>query len=114
MPYLRIQTNQAVDTNAQQLLLDSASRLVAEQLGKSERYVMVAFESNPAMRFAGDDAPLAYAELKSIGLDEAQTPALSAALCHLMEEQLGVSPQRIYIEFADASRRMWGWNGGTF
>ena len=26
----------------------------------------------------------------------------------------GIAGDRIYIEFADAPRRMWGWNGGTF
>lgn len=114
MPYLRIQTNQAVDAEAGQALLDAASQRVASELGKPEKYVMVALESAVPMRFAGSDAPTAYLELKSIGLPETRTPDLSAALCELLEQQLGIDRARIYIEFTDAPRAMWGWNGATF
>ncbi|KPK54452.1 MAG: hypothetical protein AMS22_05905 [Thiotrichales bacterium SG8_50] len=114
MPYLRIQTNQSVDAASAQQLISRASALVAEQLGKPERYVMVAMAPPVPMVFAADNSPAAYLELKSIGLAERQTPALSKALCELVGEALGVSQDRIYIEFSDAPRKMWGWNGGTF
>ena len=88
--------------------------MVAEQLGKPERYVMTSVETNTAMQFAGSDEPLAYLELKSIGLPESITAGTSKALCDLVSAQTGISPERIYIEFTDAPRKMWGWNGGTF
>jgi len=31
-----------------------------------------------------------------------------------MNSELGLPADRVYIEFADAPRSMWGWNGGTF
>ena len=114
MPYLRIQTNQTVDEARAQQLIARASALVAEQLGKPERYVMVAMAPPVPMLFAGASGPTAYLELKSIGLSESQTPGLSQALCELVGEALGVSQDRIYIEFSDAPRKMWGWNGATF
>lgn len=114
MPYLMIQTNQTIDAAAGKNLLVDASRLVASELGKPESYVMVALEDNTPMLFAGDDAPLAYLELKSIGLPENKTAQLSAALCQLMEHSVGISKDRVYIEFADAARAMWGWNSSTF
>ncbi len=114
MPLLSIETNVPADADTRRALLVSASTLTAEELGKSERYVMVRFTHNPNMLFAGDDRPLAYLELKSIGLPEEATPKLSAALCALVEERLGVPGNRIYIEFSDAPRRMWGWDGHTF
>lgn len=114
MPYLMIQTNQNIDAAAAKTLLSKASKLVATELGKPESYVMVALEASVPMLFAGDDAPLAYLELKSIGLPESKTASLSAALCNLMEEAVSISKDRVYIEFADAPRAMWGWNGGTF
>ena len=103
-----------MDDAAGQQLIRDASALVAEQLGKPERYVMVTLEPASAMLFAGEASPLAFLELKSIGLSEQQTPPLSASLCGLMHEALGVDQDRVYIEFADAPRKMWGWNGGTF
>lgn len=113
MPLLKIQTNIPLDKGQLQTLLTQASRRVAEALGKPERYVMVLIQAQTPMLFAGDAGPLAYLELKSIGLQESQTPALSAMLCRLMHEY-AIPTDRIYIEFADATRKMWGWDGGTF
>jgi phenylpyruvate tautomerase len=114
MPLLKIQTNTPVDADAGKALTAAASAAVADMLGKPERYVMVSVEYNPAMLFAGSDEPLAYLELKSIGLPENRTAEFSAALAGLLKEQLGLSPQRVYIEFAGAERHLWGWDGGTF
>ena len=114
MPYLKIQTNQTLDADKGRNLLSQASSLVATELGKPERYVMVALEPPTPMLFAGDATPLAYLELKSIGLPQDKTKALSQALCTMMEETTGISKERVYIEFADAPRAMWGWNGSTF
>lgn len=114
MPLLRIQTNQPLDADALRDLPRIASRCVGELLGKPERYVMVSLEHNPAMLFAGTDAPLAYLELKSIGLPAARTGEFSKGLCELVGQQLGIAQDRIYIEFANASGNLWGWDGGTF
>lgn len=114
MPLLRIQTNQTLGAELQRELPRLASQRIAALLGKPERYVMVSLEHNPAMLFAGSDAPLAFLELKSIGLPTARTGELSKGLCELLEQRLGIAPDRIYIEFANASGSMWGWDGGTF
>jgi phenylpyruvate tautomerase len=114
MPYLKIQTNQEIDTSTQQALLKNASSLIAEQLGKPESYVMVAMDPPRPMLFAGSDEPTAYLELKSIGLPASATTQLSNALCKMVSENLSVDQNRVYIEFADAERHMWGWNGATF
>lgn len=114
MPTLKIQTNVEPTGDRRHPFLKAASSKVAEVLGKPESYVMVMLQTNPDMLFAADDAPLAYLELKSLGLPEDKTPALSAALCALIEEYFGVPPQRIYIEFASPPRHMFGWDGGTF
>lgn len=112
MPYLKIQTNVALESGPS--LLAKASRLVAGRLGKPERYVMVALEPATAMSFAGTGAPLAYLELKSIGLPRSATAELSQALCTLMHEELNISPDRVYIEFSDCDAELWGWDSATF
>jgi len=114
MPLLRIQTNTPLDAAKKQALAAEASRTVADMLGKPERYVMVSVEENPTMLFAGSDEPLAYLELKSIGLPGNRTAEFSAGLAALLGEHLALPADRIYIEFADAARNMWGWNGATF
>lgn len=112
MPYLKIHTNQTISDSS--ALLQKASQLVARELGKAEGYVMVEIAGERQMLFAGSSAPLAYVELKSIGLPASATGGLSAALCNLLSSELGLDAGRIYIEFADAPRNMWGWNGDTF
>lgn len=114
MPYLKIQSNQSIGEDQAQEFIQQASHLVASTLGKPESYVMVALEPPVPMLFAGSDEPTVFMELKSIGLSESQTPAVSAALCQLAEDTLGITQDRVYIEFADAPRKMWGWNGATF
>ena len=114
MPLLKIQTNQLIDSDRQKTLINRASQELASILGKPERYVMVSIEHNPAMLFGGSDAPLAYLELKSIGLPESKTTDFSRALANLLNDELALPADRIYIEFSDAPRAMWGWNGGTF
>jgi len=114
MPLLRIQTNIPLTDEKTNALASSASRAVADMLGKPERYVMISVEENPAMLFGGSDQPLAYLELKSIGLPENRTPELSATLAELLQQQLDLAADRVYIEFTDAPRAFWGWNAGTF
>jgi phenylpyruvate tautomerase PptA (4-oxalocrotonate tautomerase family) len=114
MPLLKIQTNVEILEDEKIGLLHDASAKVADILGKPERYVMVLLESNPHMLFAGDNSPLAYLELKSIGLPSDRTSAISEGLSNLINQHLSIPSDRIYIEFADAERHMWGWNGGTF
>jgi phenylpyruvate tautomerase PptA (4-oxalocrotonate tautomerase family) len=114
MPYLKIQTNLPLGKKAERTVLKNASRLVAEQLGKPESYVMVAVEADTPMLFAGSDDPVAFLELKSIGLPARKTKALSQALCQLVEGYLGISCDRVYVKFIDVKHGMWGWKGDTF
>jgi phenylpyruvate tautomerase PptA (4-oxalocrotonate tautomerase family) len=114
MPYLKIQTNIEREPGDSQPVLARASKLIAEQLGKPEKYVMVALETAVPLAFGGSEAPTAYLELKSIGLPQEKTTELSQALCALIHDEFGVKPERVYIEFADAPGAMWGWNSGTF
>lgn len=114
MPYLSIQTNKTVDTGAQDKLLLQASGLIAGELGKPESYVMTSWEPVRPMTFAGNAKPCAYLEMKSIALPETKTAGISKTLCGLIENELGIPANRIYIEFSDAARSMWGWDNRTF
>lgn len=111
MPVLSIESNQTLRNDTS---LASISKRVAEILGKPESYVMIRYCHNPDMLFAGSNDPLAYLELKSLGLPESKTADFSAVLAQLMQDELGVSATRIYIEFASPERHMFGWNGSTF
>ena len=114
MPYLKIQTNLPLTEKAEEIVLKSASSLVSTELGKPESYVMVALQPDTPMLFAGTDAPVAFLELKSIGLDARATKRLSEALCRLIEQHLGIPCERVYVKFIDVNHGMWGWKGDVF
>jgi hypothetical protein len=96
-------------------LLGDLSRLLAARFRKPERWVMTALQPGLAMTFGGTDAPTAFVTVRNIGtMEPGDTLALSEGICSLVGRSLGVSSERIYIEFGDAVGHLWGWNGGTF
>jgi phenylpyruvate tautomerase len=114
MPYLKLKTNTSISSEQSPKLLKQFSSLMAEETGKSESYVMVELAGDREMIFSGSGAPLAYVECKSIGLSSSQAKSLSAAISQLLEEQLQIKAERIYIEFSNCPADYWGWNGTTF
>ncbi|NEO85930.1 MAG: hypothetical protein F6J87_17000 [Spirulina sp. SIO3F2] len=116
MPLIKVQTSIAApEPSAVESLLKTLSGKIAEHFGKSEAYVMTAFEPNVTMTFGGTTDPVCYIEIKNIGtMQPAQTKAMSQDFCQVIEDTLGVPANRIYLEFADAQRHLWGWNGRTF
>lgn len=114
MPYLKLQTSQVLSQEEKVALCKIASECIAQSLEKSKNYVMVTIQSDMAMTFADGDEPCAFVELKSIGLPVGRTLELSRNICDLIQQNIGVPPERTYIEFSDAERSMWGWKGKTF
>ena len=114
MPMLAVRTNVTIADEVRDAFLDDASRSLAAALGKPETYMMVAFEGGLAMRFAGDAAPAAFVDVRSIGLSGDRTGDLSRLLCELVQTHLGVATDRCYVNFTDIPRAMWGWDGRTF
>ncbi|MFX1241562.1 MAG: phenylpyruvate tautomerase MIF-related protein [Promethearchaeota archaeon] len=111
MPYLKIQINQDFDEEKKAEIMDKISKLVAKKLGKPESMIMVALETATKMVFGGTNEPTIFMELKSVGLPESKTSDLSESLCDFAEQHLNVKKERIYIEFADAVKSMFGWKG---
>lgn len=115
MPLIKVQTSVSQpEQSAAVALLKDLSAALAQQLGKPESYVMTALEANVPMTFAGTTDPVCYMEIKSIGLPSSKTQTLSQEFCQKINQSLNIPTDRIYIEFADAPRNMWGWNGKTF
>ena len=114
MPYLKITTSKSVDAETKHRLLTTASKAVATELEKPESYMMVSLEGLVPMVFGGTQEPCAFLELRGIGLPKAKAGKLSKLLCGLVETQLGVPKNRVYINFADVAPSLWGWNGETF
>jgi phenylpyruvate tautomerase len=114
MPYFSIETNQPIDPASNQQLLQKTSAFIADLLGKPESYVMISIQPDTPLIFGGSDAPAAFVRLKSIGLPRDRCPELSAKICNLIEQELAVPKDRVFIDFKDLARNMFGWDGKTF
>ncbi len=114
MPLLILQTSLRLSNQERYNLVAPLSKIVAECIGKPERFVMVAV-SEAAMLMGGAETPAAYADIRSIGgLNGAVNRKLSERICTLLHDQLGISPDRVYLGFSNVSADSWGWDSGTF
>jgi phenylpyruvate tautomerase PptA (4-oxalocrotonate tautomerase family) len=95
-------------------LLVELSNVVAEASGKPVQYVMaVAEHAETAM--GGEACDAVYAEVKGIGgMEGDMNRQISAGVCALIEEHLGIPADRVYIVFESVPADRWGWNGSTF
>ena len=114
MPLLRLETSAALPEDKRKALLVSLSKAVAETIGKPEQYVMVT-ASQTAMLMSGKSGDAAFVDLRSIGgLSDEVNRKLSQQVCKLLRDSLGISPDRVYLNFTDVEAGNWGWNGSTF
>ncbi|WP_421919796.1 phenylpyruvate tautomerase MIF-related protein [Marinifilum sp.] len=114
MPYLKVQTNGSFSSKKQQSFLKECSSLISFELGKPEKYVMTAFVPKIEMTLGGSIDSAVFLQLKSIGLPDTKTKDLSNKFATIVEEQLKIPKDRVYIEFMDVPRGFWGWNGILF
>lgn len=113
MPFIRTDTNVTISDAACKSLKEQMGRAIALIPGKSESWLMLEFNGDKAMYFAGADAPLVMAEVTIFGgASDAAYDALTAKLTKIFSETLSVDPGRIYIKYAETGH--WGWNGGNF
>jgi phenylpyruvate tautomerase len=113
MPYLSIQTNRTLPDEKQTELLGAASKIVASQLGKPESYVMVSFAPAARMTYAGEASPMAFLELRSIGIPDLKRNSLSSALTDLVARNCEIKPDRIFVVLVDVNARFWSSSGAT-
>jgi phenylpyruvate tautomerase PptA (4-oxalocrotonate tautomerase family) len=114
MPLLKLETTVALSDDKRKALLVALSKIVAKTVGKPEQYVMVTV-SPAAIVMSGKPGDAAFVDLRSIGgLSGDTNRQLSAEICRLLNESLGVPPNRVYINFTEVEAANWGWNGQTF
>ncbi len=85
-----------------------------KRLEKPESFVMIAVQADTPMLFSGTDEPVAFLELKSVGLPARKTKTLCQSLCELVGQHLGIVKERVYVKFIDVNHGMWGWKGDVF
>lgn len=82
--------------------------------GKSESWLMLGFEPETTLYFRGDNTQaIAFVEVSVFGGENKEAFSnLTAAICDIYQDVLGISPDHVYVKYAATSN--WGWNGANF
>ncbi|KAL2077838.1 hypothetical protein ACEWY4_027342 [Coilia grayii] len=114
MPMFVVSTNVARSAVPQDLLSEATDEL-SKAMGKPAQYIAVHINADQMMVFGGKPDPCALCSLISIGkIGGSQNKQYSKLLCGLLNKHLGISPDRIYINFTDMPAENVAWNNSTF
>jgi len=114
MPFIHIYTTETVEDEVSQKLTASLSSIASEVLGKSENYVMVAI-SPAVMRMSSVPDQAVFVDVRAIGgLTPEVNLIVSERICELLETELNIPRERMFLNFSDVPGTDWGWAGRTF
>lgn len=116
MPLIELDTScELADAGKRQQVVGALSRLAAEGTGKPEQYVMACVRDKVAMTMGGQPGPCALVTVKGIGgLNKAVNQGLAGKISQLLQKELAIPADRVYITFQEFQASNWGWNGKTF
>lgn len=114
MPYIRTTVSKSLTDENKENLKTKLGQAIALIPGKTEAWLMLAFEDNIDMYFKGDcTEEYAYLEVSLFGsTSDAAYERLTAALSEIVNEELGIDRANIYIKYEETTH--WGWNGTNF
>jgi hypothetical protein len=108
MPCIQITTAKPI-TAAQEQAVKAIELLPR----KSEKWLMCVFRSDASVWFRGEQADAALVEVDVFGtLEKEPCDALTVAIMKIMEAELSIAPDKLYIKYA--ATPFWGWNGKNF
>ena len=115
MPLLKLETSVALSKEKKSSLLSSLSKIMAQDTGKPERYVMIVIEDGASVMMANAQCPGAFVDVRGIGgLIAPVNKKLSQSICTLLQKECGISPEAVYLNFSDVKAENWGFNNSTF
>lgn len=114
MPFIDSKVSVSISKEQEAELKSRLGQAISIIPGKSEQWLMTGFESNYHLYFRGDNSkPMAFIEVKVFGRENPKAfDALTAKICQIYEEVLGISSDCIYVKYEAVQN--WGWNGGNF
>ncbi|MBQ8208015.1 MAG: hypothetical protein IJZ89_04685 [Clostridia bacterium] len=114
MPFINTITTKKISDAERDAVKAELGKIIAEIPGKSEQWLMLAFNDGVKMYFRGDDSlDSAYVEISIFGTAGSDAyDCLTAKICELYESKLGIPADRVYVKYEECTR--WGWNGANF
>lgn len=114
MPFIQSKVNVSLSKDEKESLKTKLGQAITLIPGKSESRLMLDFEENCSLYFKGkNDGKLAFLDVKLFGKTTAPVyDRLTAALCRIYEETLGIPPENIYVKYEEVEH--WGCDGSNF
>jgi len=114
MPFINSKVSVSISDEQEKELKSRLGQAISLIPGKSESWLMTGFEDNYHLYFKGDNSqPIAFVEVKVFGKENPSAfNALTAEICKIFNEVVGIAPDHIYIKYEAVAN--WGWNGGNF
>jgi phenylpyruvate tautomerase PptA (4-oxalocrotonate tautomerase family) len=112
MPFINVKTNVPTEGKEENIKASLGSAITAVP-GKSEGWLMVGIEDEYKLWFKGSDAPAAMVEVSLFGgASDSALNDLTARITDILNADLDISPDRIYVSYMCTD--YWGWNGNLF
>ena len=110
MPYIDAKLTVPVSDTQRQILKTELGRAIA-LMDKPESFLMIGFQDNYDLYFGGNRLEKgAYISIAMLGEpDREKDAAMTAKVTEILQEQLDIPPQCVYVSFHGV--RDWGWRG---
>lgn len=114
MPFIDAKFNVRLTEEKEIALKTRLGEAISGFPGKNEYWLMIRFDDNCRMWFRGyNNFPIAMVKIELYGsADEETCSAMTASVCQILGEELDISADHVYVEYAFTDR--WGWNGENF
>lgn len=116
MPYLDFALSKPVSREKTEWIKAEAAKIMQRHAGKGEAWLYLRISGEQTLFFKGfpvDNGGVV--EVKLVGsLSGAQKKEITSEICQLLQNELKMAPDQIYIIFTEVKGENWGWNGQTF
>jgi phenylpyruvate tautomerase PptA (4-oxalocrotonate tautomerase family) len=116
MPYVNCIIAKELSHDDMEKLKIHIGDLINEMPGKSEEWLFVRFCDKEKLYFKGDKQEnAAIIEVKLFGAQEIKyKDRFTSKVSELLEDELGIDKENIYVVFYEIEDGNWGWNGQLF
>lgn len=114
MPFIGSKVTVKISKENKEIIKRRLGEAIELVPGKSERFLMLGFEEEYSLFFSGEELEKgAFIEVKIFGKASKESyDKLTAAICLIYEEELGIPQNKIYVKYEEIEN--WGWNGNNF
>lgn len=113
MPFIDSKVTVPLSAEKKDILKSELGKAISI-LGKPEAYLMLGFEENYSLYFAGKKLDKgAFVSVKLLGTPSSDScNRMTAKICEIFKKELDIPGDAVYISYQGI--KDWGWNGSNF